>query len=151
MSVMMHSEPDWRPNAVCRNYDPELWFEENKFPLALKICASCPVKVQCRELADRAETSELETHGIFGGETPGQRIIRRNGKSWIVDRIRNDMKAGRWGTKLPRRKDLASYYRTSYAIINEVMRVLNEEKIIEFRRSTRIVTTTNITTEQIPS
>lgn len=65
--------PGWHLRALCRNYDPDLWFPGDKdragYHKARQICIRCPVIQEC--LAD-ALTSDLR-HGMFGGLTPRER------------------------------------------------------------------------------
>jgi len=43
---------------------------------ALKVCERCPIRVRCRQYA----ISNLETHGVWGGMTEGQRAaVMREG------------------------------------------------------------------------
>lgn len=57
---------DWREQAVCRDksVDPEWWFsfKGHERALAKQICATCPVKNKCREIAVG------EQWGIWAGE-----------------------------------------------------------------------------------
>lgn len=60
------SESDWRHQAACRNYDPELWFSEAPFDRAhaLDICHyACDVQEQCLAFAKASGAST----GIWGG------------------------------------------------------------------------------------
>lgn len=49
---------------------------------ALKVCASCPVRQQCKEWAYRNRL-DAEFDGILGGETPHQRKNNRLGRRTI--------------------------------------------------------------------
>lgn len=69
---------DWMASAVCAQTDPELFFPEgagqntNK---AKKICATCPVRIECGEHAQHLEgdVSHSLRHGAWGGQSPTQR------------------------------------------------------------------------------
>lgn len=59
----------------CRESDPDAWFPEkdstigNKYTLAQRVCAKCPVRDLCLEFALVNE----EQHGVWGGMTPKER------------------------------------------------------------------------------
>jgi WhiB family redox-sensing transcriptional regulator len=68
---------DWYEKAACRGLDVELFYAEEPASTAqaLRICASCEVRVLCHDTA----MSEREAFGVWGG-TPEQhrrRIFRR--------------------------------------------------------------------------
>jgi WhiB family redox-sensing transcriptional regulator len=72
----------WRDEAACRtrnDVDPKWWFPDSgrgRYPsLALKVCATCPVRKECLEYAIAAP----ERHGIWGGmmEQERRKEIRR--------------------------------------------------------------------------
>lgn len=76
--------------APCRLLPPEVadrWFFSSNRTTAADVaaakalCASCPVRQACRQAADDAEgvkyQNRLFIYGIFGGETPQERIDRR--------------------------------------------------------------------------
>jgi len=72
---------DWRDNAACRNYDPELFFPEGTAGPALqqteqakRICASCPVRMPCLRFALRNGLG----FGIWGGATEEERRSMRH-------------------------------------------------------------------------
>ena len=68
---------DWRERALCRGFDPEIWFPVDERPesegvqYAKSLCALCPVRVraECAAFALRAGLDD----GIFGGLTPDER------------------------------------------------------------------------------
>lgn len=71
---------DWREKAACAAYYEQLKKKDIFFPpqgkaeviyeAALKICSTCPVRVECLEYAlDKRELAD----GIFGGKTPAER------------------------------------------------------------------------------
>lgn len=71
----------WRASAACLDADWQLFFDLKKPAPALAYCAACPVRADCRGLADRAEADNGSyVFGIFGGETPQARKKRRAGK-----------------------------------------------------------------------
>jgi Transcription factor WhiB len=53
----------WKDFALCREADPDAWFEVDQRPEAIAICGRCPVQPQCR--ADAVERGE--EHGVWGG------------------------------------------------------------------------------------
>lgn len=67
------SSDDWTLDANCLEVDPEIFFvkltprtsrvDQIRLETALSICKSCPVKDQCKKLA---EDNWLQ--GVFGGE-----------------------------------------------------------------------------------
>lgn len=57
------------PAALCRNFDPDLWFDERLAKTAGKICARCPERAACLSWAIR----HGERHGVWGGKTPYMR------------------------------------------------------------------------------
>jgi WhiB family transcriptional regulator, redox-sensing transcriptional regulator len=64
----------WMDNASCVGEDANLWFPNdkdavNKAKQAKVICADCPVKMQCLELA----LTERISYGIWGGLTSDER------------------------------------------------------------------------------
>ena len=68
----------WRTQATCLGADTDLFFIEGSggsYQQAVKICADCPVRVDCLEwaLTTRADA------GVFGGVVPidRQRMRRR--------------------------------------------------------------------------
>ena len=71
MSLFPEYIPKWTRDAVCASVDPALWFPEmgGTAREAKKICATCPVRVQCLEFA----LERPERFGIFGGMTERER------------------------------------------------------------------------------
>lgn len=83
----------WMSDALCReNGFPDLWFMPNRSietEEARMICGKCPVRNECREYNDKAETgydgkqvSSQMTFGVYAGETPNMRRKRRRGKEY---------------------------------------------------------------------
>lgn len=59
--------------ALCRQADPEVWFDsEHGQQTAKRICARCPIVDRCREVA----LANGEQEGVWGGLTPEERGIR---------------------------------------------------------------------------
>ncbi|HVM41673.1 MAG TPA: WhiB family transcriptional regulator [Acidimicrobiia bacterium] len=63
--------------ALCRGYDPSVFFPSDGVGVeaAQRICAECPVRVECLEYA---LTFRVD-HGVWGGcsERERRRILRR--------------------------------------------------------------------------
>ena len=59
----------------CQVTDPEVWFGNegdplsNRFKVAQKMCAPCPVKQLCAEFA----LANNELYGVWGGLSPNER------------------------------------------------------------------------------
>ena len=69
----------WMERGACRPpHDPEWWWPASSDPAlsqrALGICAVCPVVDECLAYA----LTGPETHGIWGGTTPQQRLALRS-------------------------------------------------------------------------
>lgn len=69
------NDVSWRDYAACNHHDTALFFPETQGrgsvrlkAQAKKICASCPVREQCR----RAALEFYETTGVWGGEDMSQ-------------------------------------------------------------------------------
>jgi WhiB family redox-sensing transcriptional regulator len=80
---------EWTDEAACRSQDPAAFFSDaaTQVSLAKQTCARCPVVMQCRQTADMVEgrLSGKHVHGVWGGETPSERIQRR----WQVTTTRS--------------------------------------------------------------
>lgn len=63
--------PAWMADAACAGADVELWFPPRgrNATEAKRICASCPVRLQCLDYA----LAHHETVGIWGGMDRKQR------------------------------------------------------------------------------
>lgn len=83
---------DWRDDAACRTYDPELFFPvsaENtppgraQYAEAKSVCVACPVRSDCLTYALAAGLD----HGVFGGTTPHERraLLKRNAEQQEVE------------------------------------------------------------------
>lgn len=68
----------WAAHALCRFDDPKLYFTDSGTGAALATCRTCPVRVQCLDMAMAAEgdRSAGSRFGIFGGLTPEERAAR---------------------------------------------------------------------------
>lgn len=75
-TALLSSESDWRQDAACASpdVDPEIFFPERsgRAREARKICAGCPVKVEC--LTEALENREQ--HGIWGS-------LGRDERRWL--------------------------------------------------------------------
>jgi WhiB family redox-sensing transcriptional regulator len=81
----------WLAQAACRDLDPELFFPERgharQGQKAKQICAACPVREPCRDLAVKAASGRGEDHGIFGGTKPHERTGLRANRPFANDSI----------------------------------------------------------------
>jgi WhiB family redox-sensing transcriptional regulator len=75
---------DWRATGACVSADPALFFPISESPaaqrqvrIAQRICAGCVVRQQCLDFALRTG----ETHGIWGGTTPVERLRARRART----------------------------------------------------------------------
>lgn len=70
---MEDDRASWQADAACASVDPELFFPKHgdTFP-AKRVCAGCPVVVDCLEHA----IAHREPSGIWGGLTPDERDLR---------------------------------------------------------------------------
>ena len=77
---------DWQHLALCAETDPDAFFPEEggSQRIPKEICNSCPVRLQCLEHAIRNN----ETHGVWGGLSPGDRQKIRNQRFGIKGRGR---------------------------------------------------------------
>ena len=82
---------DWVLSAACAGVDPELFFPAKGDAYAAKqarrVCAACPVRMECLEDALHRESGlgEHSRHGIAGGIGARQR--------YRIDRTRNQAAA----------------------------------------------------------
>lgn len=69
---------DWQDDAACRHVDGDVFFPGHgtdgapaaaDVEAAKRVCADCPVRLECLAYAIRAG----EPHGIWGGHTTGER------------------------------------------------------------------------------
>jgi len=80
---------DWRAAGACLSADPDLFFPVASGALAAtqirqaqRICASCQVRGECLDFAMRSG----ETHGVWGGTTPEERLRVRRQRTRIARR-----------------------------------------------------------------
>jgi len=70
-------EYEWMRHAKCRGTDPSEYFPSDGVGVeqAQRICATCPVRVECLEYA----LEHRIEHGVWGGasERERRRILRR--------------------------------------------------------------------------
>lgn len=63
----------WSGRALCRDYDPEIWFplpkDEAGYAAAKLLCRSCPVMSMCLEWA----LASGEDSGVWGGKSEAER------------------------------------------------------------------------------
>lgn len=77
--------PQWMRDAACAGTDPEAFFRQHQgdpqaVAAALRVCASCPVRVKCLEYALSIQTGAASSlPGIWGGtsEKHRQRLLRK--------------------------------------------------------------------------
>jgi WhiB family transcriptional regulator, redox-sensing transcriptional regulator len=69
----------WRRRAACRGMDPNVFHPGNHDPKAWRearaICAGCEVRVECLRFA--IDTGE--SHGVWGGMSPKERLLVARG------------------------------------------------------------------------
>lgn len=61
--------PHWRERGLCREYDPEYFFNPDTEFVATQVCNPCPVKHECLAWAIEHKVQ----FGVWGGLTEGQR------------------------------------------------------------------------------
>lgn len=70
-------DDDWQDRGLCAEVDPDLFFPEKGGSVreAKRVCARCPVRVECLEEA----LANDERFGVWGGlsETDRRRLRRR--------------------------------------------------------------------------
>ena len=76
------SRPAWHQQAACRGVGPEAFYPPagaretattHPYRDARKVCATCPVVDECRQ------AGQSESHGLWGGQSPGERRRVRRG------------------------------------------------------------------------
>jgi WhiB family transcriptional regulator, redox-sensing transcriptional regulator len=80
---------DWRAAGACVSADPDLFFPVATGTVAAaqvrkaqRICAGCRVRQECFDFAMRSG----ETHGVWGGTTPDERIRARRQRARVTRR-----------------------------------------------------------------
>ena len=87
---------DWRDRAACRGMDTAIFYPENgDYTEAKKICATCPVQLEC--LTD-ARSGPHGRHGMWGGFTEDQRNSRSIRRFNPRDRATRDEMYATWTT-----------------------------------------------------
>lgn len=85
----------WMDSANCaRLPDPSVMFPTgNVDPVALRACATCPVRAACRAYADEHEGIKTRNtiSGFIAGETVQQRIARRKRNRAEAERVLADV------------------------------------------------------------
>ena len=63
--------PNWLQNALCAQVDPDLFYPDDGKSArpAKRICAVCPIRLQCLRWAVQTHTD----NGVYGGMTPRER------------------------------------------------------------------------------
>jgi WhiB family redox-sensing transcriptional regulator len=81
---MIDYATDWRATGACLGADPDLFFPiavgeaaRAQVERALRICDRCQVRQQCLDFAVRTG----ESHGIWGGTTPDDRLRARRART----------------------------------------------------------------------
>ena len=82
---MLLGVPAWHAEAACRGQGTAAFFPERgqSTEPARRLCAGCPVIVEC------AEAGQGEEHGIWGGTSGrGRKTLRRDGVTLTEDQLR---------------------------------------------------------------
>lgn len=84
---LTNKEP-WTENAICAQADPEVWFPEQGRTAAeaRRICANCPVAVECLEYALKHNIG----HGVWGGFSERERNTMKREPQRLPGFCRND-------------------------------------------------------------
>ena len=107
--VPLDSKWHWQELGLCRGADPLLFFHtqnergssrSRRDQLAKRVCASCPVRLECADYAIRAR----EPYGVWGGLSEDDRegIFRQ------MDRSRNPRLTSVLGTGVAAAKDFVN-------------------------------------------
>jgi len=95
----LYVNPEWMRGAPCAGMTDVFYPEQHgngeraQGEQARAICAECPHRVRCLELA--LDNGEL--HGFWGGTSPNERrVIARNRRNmgWTTGRLRNIVRCG---------------------------------------------------------
>lgn len=80
--ILVGTAEEWRLSAACRGEPIEIFFPErgevSKAAAAKAVCARCPVREACLELAMRTQVGGVEI-GVFGGLSARERRRLRRG------------------------------------------------------------------------
>ncbi len=86
--IPQYREEPWIQHATCRSIGSAAFFPEigEDWQQATKVCAQCPVRLQCLDYAMRMEAgaSSKTRMVIWGGMTPGRR--KRYEAAWLAER-----------------------------------------------------------------
>jgi WhiB family transcriptional regulator, redox-sensing transcriptional regulator len=75
-------EVGWQQDAACKDVpDPDVFFpgKGEHAEAAKRVCAGCPVLVECLEFALATMRAPERDHGVYGGLTPAERARLRGG------------------------------------------------------------------------
>ena len=72
---------EWRNRAACAGVGDTVFFDPGYYTEALRFCRHCPVLTDCQTTNDQIETRYSRFFGVFGGETPKQRVNRRQSEA----------------------------------------------------------------------
>lgn len=64
--------PVWQDRAACQGMDPAIFFDSARWADGLRVCATCPVRVECLK-DDLNTTDRASICGVRGGLTEGER------------------------------------------------------------------------------
>ena len=94
---MTRYSTDWLAAGACLEEDPDLFYPvatgvvgARQAGEAQQICARCRVRRECLEFA----INSYETHGVWGGTTPEERVRLRRQRSDARRRGRQRQEAG---------------------------------------------------------
>ena len=68
--------------GLCRTagYDPDIWTEYDLMPQARRLCAACPVLMQCLDYSTDPRTEVQTGAGVWGGLPAARRRAMRNAR-----------------------------------------------------------------------
>ena len=74
----LEGDTSWRGDGACRWYPTDWWFpvSEQASAVALDICETCPVLLECMDYG----LAHPSLHGVWGGLSENQRHRIRRGK-----------------------------------------------------------------------
>ena len=82
LAAIVAALPAWHTDALCREYDVDLWFPPRgaSNEPAKAICERCRVRTEC--LAEALDDETLD-HGIRGGRTANARKVARRNRTGV--------------------------------------------------------------------
>ena len=98
---------DWVRQAACKDLDLSLFFpsggqsnevQNTSFTRGKRVCAACPVQLECLAAAVEMEGSSHITYGLFGGATPKERQSTRRRKTALE--LKRQRQEGQYGNHL---------------------------------------------------